>query len=106
MEAFNIPGFGKKPLHEMTAQEVMAAMEWHDREAGRLKREADRAEAEVKAARGRATPDDLAAATHTMQAAIEALQQSNRLTRAVLKQCPPQYRYVPLKEGLPRWWGA
>jgi hypothetical protein len=105
-ETFTVPGVGEKRLHEMTAAEVLTALNWHDAEAERLKREADRLEARVRRELGGMTLGELKATIDAMEAANEAGLKSIRLGEALIAQCPPRYADVPLKDGLPRWWGS
>jgi hypothetical protein len=109
-ERFSVPGVGTRRLHEMTAEEVLAALDHHGAEAERLRGRADALETTLltllSRGLGHATPDDLAALVGAREEANMALVRMQRLVSRVLAQCPARYRNVPLKEGLPRWWGA
>jgi hypothetical protein len=105
-ETFVVPGAGAKRIHAMTADEVLASLEWHHDEAQRLKDESDAAEARFKTRGGNNTLGETKALLAAMDAGIEAMKRVNRLSELVIAQAPPAYHDVPLKDGLPKWWGA
>lgn len=101
----------KRTLREMTAGEVLQAMDWQRDEANRLNAEAAPALAWGEAIEaGRKddvpdlSPDEFRHAAAKLDEAADATVRAERLISLVLSHCPARYRKTPLQAGLPRWW--
>jgi hypothetical protein len=105
-ERFTVPGSGERAVYAMSVDDVVAAVDWHEGEAERLKRESDAAEARVTANLSAATPNELKALIDMMAGAHAAMEKANRLLGLIMARCPPAYADVTLREGLPKWWGT
>jgi hypothetical protein len=100
----------QRTLREMTAGEVMQALQWHDDEVARLQREAEPACAIGRAAEeGRSadvahlTDDELRAASTALTRYSEAAKQLSRLMTRVIATVPPQAKHLPLPQALRRY---
>ena len=94
-------------LREMTAADVLDALEWHDAELRRLW-DANKPHAEILE---RATePLDAIARTafwesRALLTKIRAqIQISDRLLQAVIATRPEQFRHLPLRDTIGLWW--
>jgi hypothetical protein len=100
----------QRTLSEMTADEVMQAINWHDEEADRLEREAGPLlglAVAVEAGTLDPTPNMLRDAAQGLRQASDAQIKSARLleqVRAILSPQWQRHQNVTLTAALRRWW--
>jgi hypothetical protein len=102
----------ERTLSEMTADEVLAAMDWHNHEHDRLLEEFSAFSAMGQALGETGTPPpemaalpraELARGLAGLRQSVEAGLKASRLMERVMNMCPPQHHKLPFG-SLRRWW--